>query len=272
MKLREPYKQILDELVKDRYKTWTLYNMFIKQERHPAKVNVALRIDCDWSISDALDIAKELRVRNLSATFCVRMDGQRYEISEHKEALQSIAGDFEIALHASKGLQGRYHYAAKMLSEACGKQVKGMTFHETEEVWHDYKDTPPAEFGLEYHDGCTKTRVVPSHEINPATRYFDYTHEGIYCESKNGHWRPPANHWLSDNLLVRNAWSFVPWYPLKKLRHAQLGETIHLTFHTLFPYRNVDPWNDYKEYPLKESLERNAKAHAYAYKKTILGD
>ena len=223
--------KLLDELGRDRYETYSVYDYFVQAGCRGSRdrVSVILRVDVDSGLHLAEPLARMLQQRSLHASFYFLTHPERYYSVWDSEVPKVVAElGFEVGVHSD------HHYEALMrgtdaiesikadvvrLSGAIGRPVLGLTYHGHEDVnslgvrnWDPYKALAPASLGLDYHDGYTSGYILEGSQT----------------------WAPNTAHRLSDFAAdTRNAWRYYPGHTKRMLRKARPGESVHVAFHTV---------------------------------------
>lgn len=191
----EQYRRLLD-LARQRY-AFRLYDDF-----RPDETFVLWRHDLDFSISDALPLARMEADAGIRATYFVHLNGDFYNplTRENLDQLGAIAAlGHAIGLHFDFGhhriadeatLRARLRADAERLRAESGLPVRAFSFHN------------PGPSALAY-DGESYEGLV-----NTYSRYF--RRDVAYCSDSNGHW---AHERLAE-VLERT-----PQRPLQVLTH-----------------------------------------------------
>ena len=244
----EPSKslsKLLSELGSPRYKTYSVYEFFVQGRTtgESDKVNVVLRIDVDRGLHLVRPVAEILAKAGVRASFYFLTHPSRYYPIWDTDIPKSTAGmGFEVGVHSD------HHYESltqgtdavadlkadiKRLSDAIGGPVHGLTYHGHDKInalakrnWDPYKHLPAEELGLTYHDGQSSCYLRPG----------------------SMRWVPNTTSRISDFALrITNVWRYYPAFPTKSLRRADIGDSVHVTFH---PDTVIDgkqwssPWNE----------------------------
>ncbi len=229
-KLAKPYLAFFNEISKGNYKTWGVYDFFLENGGTGCvdKINVILRIDVDTSLgfSFSRDLASFLHTKKLSATFFFLPHCVEYNIYQGSTLKDISQMGFEVGIHSN-----HYYYeitqgknALKAIKEDVKKissflkiNIKGMTYHGNPYLdkigkcnWDVYKNIPPKQLGLEYHDGWRS----------------NYLHPDSFMT-----WKPNTDYRLSDFHGISNVWKYMPNLPLKILKKVKKGESIHVCIH-----------------------------------------
>lgn len=241
MNLTKPYKLLFKELRKDAYRTWTVYDYFLKENTHPTdKINVILRIDVDFGLHLCPKLGSILKENGISASFYFLTFLNRY-YDIWKSNIPRIISNmgFEVGLHTDHyyeqlisgkdALEGIRTDVYK-LSKLIGKPIYGMVYHGHKAInalgttnWEIYKYIPPEELGLVYHDGLNSPYTKP--------------------DSAN-FWRPNTDYpALSDYFMgVVGGWKYCPHYPIKFLRRMKPGESVNICIH---PHNAFEWWKNW---------------------------
>jgi hypothetical protein len=242
IELTQPYKLLFEELSKDFYCKWNVFGFFIKEINHPKnQINVILRIDVDsgFHLCPCLaTLLKEKGIMNASFYF-LTFTNRYYNIWESNIPKIIHEKGFEVGLHSDhyyeelisgkNALSGITH-DVKKLSNVIGSPIKGMVYHGHPAIdafnttnWEAYKNVPPKELGLKYHDGLN------SPYTNPLSTKI---------------WRPNTiKPILSDYIGVNGAWLYYPNYPLKILKKLTPGESIHIIIHPINAFKWWKNWD-----------------------------
>ena len=240
-KLTKPYELLFEELTRDIYHTWSVYDYFIRQSIRPKeKINVILRIDVDFGLHLCSKLASILKEKEINASFYFLTFPSRY-YNIWRSDIPKIVSDmsFEVGLHTDhyyeQLISGRdategIKEDVKKLSKLVGKPIYGMVYHGHEAMkalgtlnWEIYKNTPPEELDLLYHDGLTSPYTKPG---------------------SNDFWEPNTDHpLLSDHMRgVVGAWRYCVSLPLRILRKVKVGESIHICIH---PHNAFEWWENW---------------------------
>jgi SAM-dependent methyltransferase len=221
-RIEKRYDRLFQELAKDRYKSFTIFEYFILEKSiSKKKVNVVLRIDVDCNLYFAYLTAKYLKEKNITASFYFLPSTEQYNIWENQIVNEIFQMGFEIGIHSDHysrqirlgidGISAIKEDVAKF-STLIGKPPEGMVFHVGEddvENWHLYKYLEPQSLGLKYHDGFTS-----NYHNNAFNQFYPHT-----------------DYSISDYYIIPNGWKLRPFMPKAMLKRAREGETIHITIH-----------------------------------------
>jgi len=253
VELTKPYRLLLEELAKDTYCTWSVFDYFLKENIHPKdKINIILRIDVDFGLHLCPNFAtllKENGITNASFYF-LTFPSRYYNI--WKSDIAKIIADrgFEVGLHtdhyyeqliSGKDAIEGIKEDVKRMNDLIGKSVYGMVYHGHKAInalgttnWEIYKNTPPEELGLVYHDGVNSPYTKPGSD--------DF-------------WRPNTDYpVLSDFVGVVGAWKYCPSHPLRILRKIKAGQSINVVIH---PHNAFKWWINW-DYSYGENMPKRA--------------
>ncbi len=225
----KPYKLLFKELERDKYVVKSVYEYFIEGKSASDKVNAILRIDVDSGLHLSLWLAYVLHYYGFNGSFYFLTFPERY-YNIWKSDVPKVVSDlgFEVGLHTDHyyqqlifgddALEG-IRRDIKRLSKLISKPIYGMVYHGHKSIdelrttnWEVYKYVSPEELGLKYHDGVYSPYTKPnSHDF----------------------WQPNTDHFLSDFLGVPGGWYYCAAYPIKVLRKAKPGESVHIVIHPL---------------------------------------
>lgn len=223
---------MFEELGRNIYQTWTVYDYFIKARTlylEGKKINVILRIDVDIGLHLCPKLASILKENGINASFYFLTFPQRYYNIWESEIPKKIADmGFEVGLHTDHyyeqlvfgkdAIEGIKEDVEK-LRKLVGKPFYGMVYHGHKAInalgttnWEVYKRIPPEEFDLVYHDGLNSPYTKP--------------------ESEN-FWRPSTTHPILSDFYrgVVGGWNYYPRYPIEVLRKMKSGESINICIH-----------------------------------------
>jgi SAM-dependent methyltransferase len=243
-RIEKRYDRLFQELAKDRYKSFTVFEYFILEKSiSKKKVNVVLRIDVDCNLYFAYLTAKYLKEKNITASFYFLPFTEQYNIWENQIVKEISLMGFEVGLHSDHysrqiqsgidGISAIKEDVAKF-STLIGKPPEGMVFHVGEddvENWHIYKYLKPQTFGLKYHDGFTS-----NYHHNAFNQFYPHT-----------------DYSISDYYIVPNGWKLRPFMPKAMLKRTREGETIHITIHPT----NMFKW--WKDWPMEYGKKKRPK-------------
>lgn len=240
-RIEKRYERLFQELAKDRYKSFTVFEYFILEKSiSKKKVNVVLRIDVDCNLYFAYLAAKYLKEKNITASFYFLPSTEQYNIWDNQIVKEISLMGFEVGLHSDHysrqiqlGIDGiaAIKEDVSRFGSLIGKPPEGMVFHVGEdniESWHLYKYLKPQSLGLNYHDGFTST-------------YHNDAFNQFY---------PHADYSISDYYIVPNGWKLRPFMPKAMLKRAREGETIHITIHPTNMFKWWKLWKE--EYGVKK--------------------
>jgi len=234
------------------YRVTTVYDFYVTGEGRPDpnKINVVLRVDVDSGLHLAPPLASHLKQFGLAASFYFLSHPVRY-YRLWGSGVPKRVGDLghEVGLHTdhffeelrlgTNGLEELRSDIARLAEEA-GTPVRGMVYHGHEamnalsKTNRDlYKNIPPEELGLAYHDGTG----------------------GAYIQPGSPTWRPKCDIRISDYLgLPRSwGWNYYPSFPQRALGNAQPGEVVHIAFHVKNAFEYWRGWTEeFGEPPLPE--------------------
>lgn len=248
VKLTKPYKLLFEELSKDIYHTWGVYDYFVNESMHPndKRANVIMRIDVDFGLHLCPTLAIILKEKGINASFYFLTFPSRY-YNIWKSDIPKIVSDmgFEVGLHSDHYYEQLMYGKdaiegikrdVKKISDLMGKPVYGMVYHGHKEInalgktnWDVYKSSRPEDLGLIYHDGY----------LSP------------YTKSESDVWRPNTDYpVLTDFMEVRGGWKYCPYYPIKTLRRVKRGESINICIH---PHNAFEYWKNW-DYSYNEKM------------------
>jgi hypothetical protein len=252
LELTEPYRLLFEELTKDSFCSWNVFDYFIKGIDIPKdQINVILRIDVDSGFHLCPLLATFLKEKEISGSFYFLTFPDRYYNIWNSNIPKKIYKDkFEVGLHTDhyyeelisgkNALEGIIN-DVKKLGNSIGNPIKGMTYHGHHAMnrfnttnWEIYKNIPPKRLGLVYHDG------INSPYTNPHS---------------NKIWKPNiTTPILSDYLGINGAWLYYPNFPLKILKKLTLGDSLHIIIHPL----NAFNWWNHWDYSYGEHIPKKA--------------
>lgn len=202
----------------------TVYEHFILQKGN-LENKLSIRIDVDYGLACAEALAVELNKRNIRASFYFLTLTAPYNIFNN--CIKKIFDlGHEVGLHTDHlylnkafGLNSLelLQKDITILSTLIGEPIKGMCFHgngmfEFQHNWSLYREIPPAELGLVYHDGFTSS----------------------YCKlSSRNIWAPPVKNFLSDDPdgLLTDQSSLKSFF-----KNVNDGQSSHLIIHPQYFY------------------------------------
>ncbi|MDA2935698.1 hypothetical protein MYX06_00555 [Patescibacteria group bacterium AH-259-L05] len=223
-RIAKPYKLLFEELSKEKYQTYSVYEYFIKRNAQPKKnkVNVIVRIDVDEELDLCSKLSTHLKQKNIHGSFYFLTHPERYYNTWNSPIPKLVSSrGFEVGLHTDhyyeelalgENALKNIKKDVRRLSALIGKDIKGMVYHghpamdALGKINGDiYKDVPPKELGLLYHDFTIG--MGPQQD-----KRFNYYH-------------------ILDHLVVADGWRYFPSYPVRKLRRIKQGETAIIFMH-----------------------------------------
>lgn len=263
--LAKPYYLLFNELSKEKYQTYSVYEYFIEKRGKPKnnKINVVIRIDVDSGLETCDFLSNYLKENKINACFYFLTHPHRY-YDIWSSPIPKIVSEkgFEVGLHTDhyyeeltlgKNAIENIKKDVKKLSTLIGKPIKGMVYHGHNEIdaWGKtncdvYKNVHPKELGLIYHDFTIG--MGPEQD-----KTFNYYH-------------------ILDYLGIVNGWRFFPQYPIKKLRRMKLGDTVVIFMHPENAFKTETLFKNLKHflririrYQLIDPFIRGNSARLYIY-------
>ena len=213
------YRYMVGELARPRYRTYTICDLLKATSIDPDIVHVAVRIDVDSGLESCPPLATDLRSRGIRASFYFLTHPNRYyDIWESDVPKLVHQQGFEVGVHTDHYYEQltlgtdaleQIRHDVNQLANMIGSPVYGMVAHGHPAIdqtdkrnWDVYRDIPPPDLGLEYHDGVYP-HLLPRGKVIP----------------------------ILDFLGVTNGWRYWPRYPQRALRRVPLGSAVIFFIH-----------------------------------------
>ncbi len=261
--LRRAFVNMYERLARDaRIRVRPVVEHYARGERDAGLVNVCIRHDVDIRLDRAVEIARYEADLGLRSSWYFLTDTAPYRVWESDIPREIAAMGHEVGVHSDHlyeqlalGRDGlaRLREDVRRMAEHARATIHGVCWHGGKHIaafgannYDLYKDIPPAELGLEYHDAV-------------------FYHEG-------------TRKWRCDRIISdgENNLRFVPGKPGRVLDEADAGADILVVTHPfmMYPLR-FPPSVRYPDYPhlsppRKRTLVMDLKS-CIAYNKEYLG-
>lgn len=242
-RLTPAYQRVFQELSdKSKYQTYSVAEFYCdyKAKAQKNKVNVVVRVDVDDALHLTEPLAHTLDYYGIHASHYFLTDPMlHYDIWSTQIPRNITSLGQEVGIHSdhyfqqiTTGIDGlqRLKDDIKKMSDLCGHPIRGMTHHGHDAMdklnksnWDLVKNITSSDLGLEYHENLN----------------------GLYIKPSASKWEPSCDIRISDYLGFSNSWgwNYYPEHPLRHLKNAKPGDTVHLAFHTKNAFNYWQDWS-----------------------------
>lgn len=238
--MNNAYKKLFLEMQNKDYCTFNVYDYFFGNSGVKYKKNIIIRVDVDFRLDLALRLAKKLKKLKINASFYFLTFPERYyEEDIWQSDIPKKISDmgFEVGLHTDHFYEELTHKKdsitgikkdIRKLSKLINGKVHGMVYH-----------------GHKYINNLGFTNNKPYLNIKPKNLGLDY-HDGFLSEysskdySKTLIWRPNLKSHLSDFMGFRGVWNYISYFPIKKLKKLEKGDSMHIVLHPINVFEDIN--------------------------------